>query len=74
MLKTLPDTLERARQELALQTALGPALIVTKGFAAPAVDHVYARARELCRLAGETPQLFPVLWGLWAFYLVRTDY
>jgi predicted ATPase len=23
---------------------------------------------------GETPQLFPVLWGLWAFYVVRAEF
>ena len=28
----------------------------------------YTRARELCQQVGETPQLFPVLWGLWVFY------
>src|SRR5438552_2503002 len=30
MLATLPDTPERARQELAMQTTLGPALVATK--------------------------------------------
>ena len=56
-----------------LQTALGPALMATKGFAAPEVEQAYARARELCQQVGETPQLFPVLWGLWRFYLVRGE-
>ena len=28
---------------------------------------------ELCRQLGETPQLFPVLWGLWVFYRVRAE-
>src|SRR6266508_628157 len=32
LLKTLPDTLARAQQELTLQIALGPPLIVTKGY------------------------------------------
>ena len=41
----------------------------TKGFAAPEVEKAYARARELCQQVGETPQLFPVLWGLWMFYI-----
>jgi predicted ATPase len=27
--------------------------------------------RELCRQLANTPQLFPVLWGLWVFYFVR---
>ena len=54
MLKTLPDTPERAQQELVLQTTLGPALMATKGHAAPEVEQAYARARELCQQVGET--------------------
>ena len=73
VLAALPDTPERAQQELALQTTLGPALVATKGFAAPEVLHAYARARELCQQAGETPQLFQVLRGLWYFYLIRSE-
>jgi TOMM system kinase/cyclase fusion protein len=73
VLATLPDTAERAQQELAMQTTLGPALVATKGFAAPEVLHVYARARELCQQVGETPQLFQVLRGLWYFYLIRVE-
>ena len=37
------------------------------------VERVYARARALCREVGDTPQLLPVLWGLWAFYEVRGE-
>jgi predicted ATPase len=73
VLKTLPDTPERTQQELTLHTTLGMPLQATRGFAAPEVGHVYARARELCRQVGETPQLFPVLWGLWWFYEVRGE-
>ena len=73
VLATLPDTPMRTQHELALQTTLGPALIATKGYAAPDVAQVYTRARELCRQVGETPQLFPVLWGLWYFYTVQAD-
>ena len=71
LLTTLPDTAERTHQELTLHTALGGPLMTTKGFAAPDVERVYARARALCRQVGETPELFPVLWGLWLFYEVR---
>jgi predicted ATPase/class 3 adenylate cyclase len=73
ILTSLPDTLERAQQELAMQTTLGPALAVTKGHAAPEVLHAYARARELCQQVGETPQLFQVLRGLWYFSLFRME-
>jgi predicted ATPase/DNA-binding winged helix-turn-helix (wHTH) protein len=74
LLKTLPDATERTQQELSLQIALGPALMATKGYAASEVERAYGRARELCRQVGETPQLFPVLLGLWRFYNARTEY
>jgi len=74
ILLTLPETPERTHQELRLQTTLGPALMATQGLAAPKVAQVYARARELCQTMGETPQLFPVLWGLWMFYFSRGQF
>jgi predicted ATPase/class 3 adenylate cyclase len=73
VLLTLPDTLERARQELDVQTTLGPVLMLVKGFASLDTERAYARARELCQQVGETPQLFPVLHGLWRFYMVRAE-
>jgi predicted ATPase len=73
LLKTLPDTPERAQQELMLQITLGAPLIATKGYAAPEVERVYTRARELYQQVGDSAQLFPVLWGLWAFYFVREE-
>src|SRR5713101_7398985 len=66
LLKTLPDTPERAQQELTLHIALGGPLVATKGYTAPEVERVYARARELYRQVGETPQLFQVLLGLFS--------
>jgi class 3 adenylate cyclase/tetratricopeptide (TPR) repeat protein len=65
LLNTLPDTHERGRQELELQLALGPALMVTRGFAAPEVAATYARGRQLCEQLGQREQLFSVLFGLW---------
>jgi predicted ATPase len=51
VLKAMPESPERFQQELELQLALGTPLIATKGFAAPEVGGVYARARELCQQA-----------------------
>jgi predicted ATPase len=73
LLKTFPDSPQRTQQELALQTTLGPALMATRGYGAPEVEKAYARARELCQQLGETPQLFPVLFGLWVFYNTRAE-
>ncbi len=73
LVQTLPDTPERAQQELMLQITLGPALMASKGYAAPEVERAYTRARELCLQGGEPSQIFPVLRGLLAFYLNRGE-
>src|SRR5207249_11017999 len=73
LLKTLPQTPECRQQELTLHITLGVPLTATKGYAAAEVGKVYTRARELCRQLGESPQLFPVLFGLWRFYLQRAE-
>jgi predicted ATPase len=71
LLKTLPETPEHTQQALTLHIALGAALQVTKGHAAPEVEHTYTQAYALCQQMGETPELAPVLLGLWRFYAVR---
>jgi class 3 adenylate cyclase/predicted ATPase len=73
-LQTLPDTPERARRELDMQITLGQALQITQSLAAPEVGHAYARARELCRQVGDTPQLAVVLMGLVNFYRTRGEF
>ncbi len=56
-LALLPDTPERRRQELEFQTALGAALMIVKGYAAPATGQAYARARELWSELGSLSEL-----------------
>jgi predicted ATPase len=73
LVSTLPDTPDRSHHELSLQINLGAALMATKGYATQEVEHAYTRARELCQQIGETPQLFSVLRGLWAYYLTRME-
>ena len=73
LLEALPDTLERAEQELVLHLDMGPSLQSTKGYAAPEVERLYTHALELCRQVGETPRLFPTLIGLQAVYLIRGE-
>jgi predicted ATPase len=68
LLQRLPDTPARTQHELTLSTALGVPLRATQGMGAPEVGQVYARARALCQQVEETPQLVPVLRGLWEFY------
>ena len=71
LLKTLPETPERTQHALSLYIGLGTALWMTKGHAAPEVEHAYTQAYVLCQQVGETPQLAQVLHGLWRFYNTR---
>ena len=74
LVNSAPDSPERAQTELMLHMALTVPLLTTKGFASPEVEGVYARARHLCRQFGESPQLFPVLWGMWLFHTARAEH
>jgi class 3 adenylate cyclase/predicted ATPase len=72
LLKTLPETPARTQRSLTLYIALGAALQIAKGLAAPEVEQAYTQAHALCQQVGETPQLVPVLFGLWRFYNARS--
>jgi predicted ATPase len=73
LLGRLPDTPQRAKQQLRLQLSLGVPLIVTEGYAAADVGSAYMRARELCQQLGETPEISQALWGLWTFHILRAE-
>jgi class 3 adenylate cyclase len=65
MLAGVADTSERTRQELALQLALGPALMSTRGFDAPEAETAYQNARRLAEQLGDDNARFASIWGLW---------
>jgi class 3 adenylate cyclase/predicted ATPase len=69
-LATLPETRDRARQELAMQIALAGPLIAVKGYGAPEMERTFNRALALCAEIGDTPQIFPVLYGRFAYFQV----
>ena len=71
LLTTLPETPERTQQALALHIALGAALQMAKGHGAPEVEQAYTQAYALCQQVGETPELAPVLFGLWRYYITQ---
>jgi predicted ATPase len=74
LLKTFPETLKWAQQELNYLIALGPPLVFTKGHSAPEVETIYSRARELCEQVGDNSQLFLILLGLRRFYFARGEF
>jgi predicted ATPase len=71
LLELVPDTPKRRSQELALQSALGPVLIATKGWAAPETHATYTRTRELSEQLGKTTQLFRALRGIVSAYILE---
>ena len=73
LIEKLPETSERARQELGLHITLGAPLIATEGYAAPDVRSHYARARDLCLQLDTAPEIAEALWGLWTFYIVGSE-
>ena len=74
LLVSLPEGLDRLRQELRLQLAVGPALIAVKGFAAPETERAYARALELCERLGDLPEVYPALFGMWVMHFLRGEF
>jgi predicted ATPase len=69
----LPETPERSQRELTLSITLAAPLLMTRGYAASDVERVYSRIQQLCRQLGDTPQVFPALYGMCLFYLVRGE-
>ena len=60
-----PQTQERERQELALQLALGPALLSNEGYGAPGAKAAYLRAATLADRLEDDRARFAASWGLW---------
>lgn len=72
LLARLPPEMNRDALELSLQLQLGMSLS-TFVYTAPEAGAAFQRARDLCGQLGEAIEQFPVLLGLWSFYLVRGD-
>ena len=73
-LATQEETSEAIAYELGAQMVLGSCYSATRGYGAAEVERAFARAIALCSKMGDAPERFPVLWGQWAFYLVRADF
>jgi class 3 adenylate cyclase/predicted ATPase len=71
LLATLPETPQRAEQELVLLAHLGPVLRATKGPASSEVEPVYTRAYALCQQVGDNTSMYSVYHGIANFYLLQ---
>ena len=74
LLATLPETPACIQREVELRIALGASLLATQGYGAHEVGQTYLRAQHLCEHLDAPSQLFPVLRGLWNYYLVRAEF
>jgi predicted ATPase len=70
----LPASSDRDARELPFQVSLGVALMTGRGYAHPDLEAVQTRARELCERLGPSSPLFHVLWGNWAWRLIRDEH
>jgi tetratricopeptide (TPR) repeat protein len=73
LITAFPRGPERDALELQLLNPLGTTYIAVRGYAAPEVGPVFARARELCEKIGQPTQLFAVAWGNFAWHVVRGE-
>jgi class 3 adenylate cyclase/tetratricopeptide (TPR) repeat protein len=70
LLRTLPASAERDREELGLLTA-DAALLISRGFGAPEREEPLKRAYELCGRVGDRQELASLLYQLGQFYIQR---
>ena len=64
LLLTLPESDNRAAQELPIQIALGLIHMATRGYASVEAAQAYERARDICEQINDTDHLMGVLIGL----------
>ncbi|MEZ4869961.1 MAG: AAA family ATPase [Caldilineaceae bacterium] len=74
LVKHLPKTDLRQEQELALLLRLHVPLLVMKGYLAPELGEICARASRLAQDLGRRRELFEALSGLRSFYQMRGRY
>ena len=74
LLSGLPPSVEHSQHELSMLIPLGLAWMARKGYAAPQARAVFDRSLAICRSFGESPQLTPVLGGLFSFFLTRAEF
>jgi DNA-binding winged helix-turn-helix (wHTH) protein/tetratricopeptide (TPR) repeat protein len=70
LLDALPEGPDRTRQTLAVNLALGQALVGAKGFTHPEVREAFDRVCALSEELEAIPQLVLGLGGLWAYHYV----
>jgi TOMM system kinase/cyclase fusion protein len=73
LLRGLPESDDRLREELRFQRRLGNTLMTIHGYASAEVEPTFTRALEICTKLGDPDGLFQAINGLWGFHVVRAD-
>jgi class 3 adenylate cyclase len=69
----LPESPQRSGLELGFRLGLGVSLMAAYGYGNDRVERTLGRAAALCDEIGPAAPRFPVLWGNWAWRLIRDD-
>ncbi len=73
LLEETPQGAWRDQTELAILNGLGTAYIAVMGYAAPEVGPIFQRAREIASTAGDPQQQFGMIFGNFAWRVVRGE-
>ncbi len=74
LLPRLPADESREHLEFQILIGKGASLIALKGYAATELGDVYNRAFNLLQSDVDFTGKFPAIWGLWAYYMVRSNF
>ena len=74
LIASLPESVRRDEEELAFRVALGPSLIVIKGYGSNAVRDNFSKALVLSKKLDRQTEMGQILWGVAVNYLVHGDY
>jgi hypothetical protein len=72
--ESIEDVESREQWEFLFQNPLGVTLLALKGYASPDVGPVFERAGQFAARFGGTFERFHILWGTWAWRVVREEF
>jgi TOMM system kinase/cyclase fusion protein len=70
----IPDARDRAEAELGLNRIMTPAIMATRGYAAPELEAVARRSLDIIDSIGESPHTFGMLWNLCVYHHARAEH
>ena len=69
----MPESVDRGNTEVTVRMMRGRALVATRGYDDPDVEHNFIEALALCEQIGDPPELFPLLVGLWMNFFISNE-